>query len=72
MNDWMTEKEAAGFLGCSRSFLANQRYLARRPDPNERCPSLRFAKDLGIPFTMLGRHVRYSLADLDVWMRGSL
>ena len=69
MNVWLTEKQTAEYVQCSRSFLANQRLLSRRPNREDRPPSLYFAKDHGIPFVQLGRLVRYSRDDIDDWLR---
>ena len=51
-NIWMTVAEAATYLRCSQTFLNTDR-LTRLHN---------------IPFSRLGRHIRYSVADLDAWL----
>lgn len=49
---WLTVEEAARYLGCSRNFLDKDRVN----------------KLHGIPFTRLGRHIRYDRLKLDEFM----
>jgi excisionase family DNA binding protein len=46
---WCSEAGAADYLDCSRSFLSKDRVTGLH----------------GIPFYRLGRHIRYSIDDLD-------
>lgn len=50
---WLSTREAAEYLGCSSSFLEKDR-LSRLH---------------GIPFSKLGRHVRYAVDDLDAHLQ---
>lgn len=49
---WLSPQQAALYLGCSKVFL-----------DKDRCTKLH-----GIPFSRLGRHIRYSIDDLDHWL----
>lgn len=49
---WLPTEDAAIHLGCSRAFLDKDRQT-RLHD---------------IPFTRLGRHIRYDVADLDAYL----
>ena len=49
---WLTVPEAAEYLGCSRSMLDKDRVTGL----------------LGIPFSRLGRHIRYSRKALDAYL----
>lgn len=49
---WLTTKQAAEYLGCSTAFLEKDR-VNRLHD---------------IPYTKLGRHIRYNIIDLDTWL----
>ena len=49
---WLSTAEAAEYLGCSVFFLNRNRQLAGR----------------AIPFTRLGRCVRYDIHDLDAYL----
>ena len=49
---WLTTKQAAEYLGCSAAFLEKERVTRLH----------------GIPFTRLGRHIRYDKADLDAYL----
>lgn len=51
-NKWVREREAAKYLGLSKSFLAKDRW----------------SKHLGIPYVRLGRTILYDLDALDLWM----
>ena len=53
----MSEKEAANYIGMSRSFLAQSRMDGRR---DNRTPAP--------PFLKIGRSVRYLREDLDAWL----
>lgn len=53
--DWLTVPEAAEYLGCSRSMLDKDRVTGL----------------LGIPFSRLGRHIRYSRKALDAYLEGN-
>jgi excisionase family DNA binding protein len=52
---WLTNKEAAEYLGCSETFLNRDR--------SERLH--------GIPFSRLGRHCRYDVGELDRWLESN-
>lgn len=49
---WLTVTQAANYLGCSRAFLDQDRLTRLH----------------SIPFTYLGRHIRYDRTDLDAWL----
>lgn len=50
---WLTTAAAAEYLGCTVSFLVNDRYMRRH----------------GIPYSKVGRNiVRYDRQDLDAFM----
>lgn len=49
---WVPPQHAADYLNCSEAFLAKDRVTGLH----------------GIPFTRLGRHIRYDLADLDAFL----
>lgn len=49
---WLSVDQAAQYLGCSRNFLDKDRS----------------AKVHGIPFTKLGRNIRYDRLQLDAYM----
>lgn len=51
-NRWLAPKEAAVYIGCSPSFLDKDRVTGLH----------------GIPFTRLGRHIRYDRFDLDAYL----
>ena len=51
---WLSPKDAAEYLGCSRNFLDKARLTNIPP----------------IPFTRLGRHIRYDRNDLDAFLEG--
>lgn len=53
----LTEKEAGGYIGMSRSFLAQSRMDGNR---DNRTPAP--------PFIKIGRAVRYLKEDLDQWL----
>lgn len=53
--DWLTVPEAAEYLGCSRSMLDKDRVTGL----------------LGIPFSRLGRHIRYSRKALDAYLEAN-
>ena len=54
---WLSNAEAAEYLGCSENFLDKDRLTRLH----------------GVPFTRLGRHIRYDLADLDAFLeRGKM
>lgn len=53
----MTEKQAAPYIGMSRSFLRQSRMNGRRQN---RTP--------GPPFLKIGRKVLYLAEDLDTWL----
>jgi len=55
--DILTEKEAATYIGMSRSFLSQDRMNGYRVN---RTP--------GPTFIKLGRSVRYHIRDLDEWI----
>ena len=46
---WLSPQQAAEYLGCSRNFLDRDR----------------LSRIHGIPFSKLGRHIRYDTEDLD-------
>lgn len=50
--EWLSPKQAAEYLGCSRSLLDKDRITGL----------------LGIPFSRLGRHIRYSRKSLDAYL----
>jgi len=52
IRDWMNEREAAKYLGCSPDTLNR-----------ERCQ-----KRLCIPYFRFGRHIRYRRRELDAWL----
>ena len=52
---WLTIPEAAAYLKCCRNFLDKDR----------------ITKLHGIPFTKLGRHIRYDRLDLDAWLENN-
>lgn len=52
---WLTTKEAAEHLGCSVNFLATDRMTSRH----------------GIPYSRVGRMVRYDLVELDAWLKAN-
>jgi len=49
---WLPPADAAIYLGCSKSFLDQDRVR----------------KLHGIPFSKLGRHIRYCVDDLDAYL----
>lgn len=49
---WLSVQQAAAYLGCSRNFLDKDR----------------ISRLHGIPFTKLGRHIRYDRVQLDAFM----
>ena len=49
---WLSSQQAAGYLGCSTTFLEKNRVT----------------KLHNIPFSRLGRHIRYDRADLDAFL----
>lgn len=49
---WLSVEEAARYLGCSRNFLDKDRVTQLH----------------GIPFTRLGRHIRYDRLKLDSFL----
>jgi len=51
-SEWMTVKEAAAYLGCSRSFLNFHRYTEK----------------VLLPYSRLGRRIRYRKSDLDAFL----
>ena len=53
--EWLTPKQAAEYLGCSRSLLDKDRITGL----------------LGIPFSRLGRHIRYSRKALDAFLEAN-
>jgi excisionase family DNA binding protein len=53
----LTEKEAALYIGMSRSFLARARMIGDKNAP---------------AFFKLGRSVRYRVAELDAWLEGRM
>ncbi|MEQ8693426.1 MAG: hypothetical protein RIC89_21625 [Pseudomonadales bacterium] len=53
----LTEKQAAAYIGMSRSFLAQSRM-----------DGLRANRTPAPPFIRIGRSVRYLLDDLDGWL----
>ena len=57
MYEILTEKEAAIYIGMSRSFLSQDRMNGYRVN---RTP--------GPPFLKLGRSIRYRKQDLDEWL----
>ncbi len=52
---WLTVPEAAEYLSCSRSMLDKDRVTGL----------------LGIPFSRLGRHIRYSRKALDAYLEAN-
>ncbi len=52
---WYSVTQAADYLGCSRNFLDKDRVTRLH----------------GIPFSRLGRHIRYSRAALDAYLEGT-
>lgn len=52
---WLNNQEAARYLGCSETFL-NQDRVTRLHN---------------IPFARLGRHIRYDVRDLDAFLEHS-
>ena len=52
---WLTTAMAAEYLGCSKNFLDKDRSNRLH----------------GIPFARLGRHIRYSVDDLDQFLEAS-
>jgi len=50
---WLKTAEAAEYLGCSPNFLDKDRLTCLH----------------GIPYTRLGRHIRYDVADLDAFLQ---
>ena len=52
---WVSEKQASDHLGCSMSTLAKDRVTGL----------------LGIHFYRLGRHIRYKIEDLDVFLEST-
>lgn len=52
---WLNPQQAAAYLGCSRNFLDKDRTSHLH----------------GIPFSRLGRHIRYDVADLDRFLEAS-
>lgn len=53
--EWLSPKQAADYLGCSRSLLDKDRITGL----------------LGIPFSRLGRHIRYSRKALDAYLEST-
>lgn len=51
-NPWLTIPETIAYLGCSKIFLAKER---RRPRHS-------------LPYTQVGRFIRYHVDDLDVFL----
>lgn len=49
---WLSVAQAAKYLGCSRSLLDKDRVT----------------KLLGIPYSRLGRHIRYRRTELDAYL----
>ena len=49
---WLPTEDAAIYLDCSRNFLDKDRQTRLH----------------GIPFSRLGRHIRYDVADLDAFL----
>lgn len=49
---WLPPQQAADYLGCSKALLDKDRVTGLH----------------GIPFTRLGRHIRYDIADLDAFL----
>lgn len=49
---WLPTEDAANYLGCSRNFLDKDR----------------LTRIHNIPFSRLGRHIRYDIADLDAFL----
>ena len=49
---WLTTKQAAAYLGCSAALLEKDRW----------------SRLLGIPFSRLGRHIRYDMLALDEYL----
>ena len=54
---WLTDQEAAAYIGMSLSYLRNGRVTGAT---GNRTP--------GPPFYRIGRRVRYQQADLDTWL----
>ena len=52
---WLKTQQAANYLGCSRAFLDKDRGTRLH----------------GIPFSRLGRHIRYARTDLDNFLERS-
>ena len=52
---WLSPKQAAKYLDCSRNFLDKDRIQRLH----------------GIPLARLGRHIRYDIADLDKFLEGT-
>ena len=52
LQTWLSVEQAAKYLGCSRSLLDKDRVT----------------KLLGIPYSRLGRHIRYSRTELDAYL----
>lgn len=52
MSRWLTVEEAARYLGCSRNFLDKDRVSRLH----------------GIPYSRLGRHIRYDRIRLDAFL----
>lgn len=52
---WLSVDQAAQYLGCSRNFLDKDR----------------IARVHGIPFTRLGRNIRYDRLQLDAFMEAN-
>lgn len=55
--DILTEKEAATYIGMSRSFLSQDRMNGYRQNRTQ-----------GPDFMKIGRSVRYRKEDLDLWL----
>jgi len=53
----LTEKQAAPYIGMSRSFLRQSRMTGRRKN-----------RTAGPPFLKIGRKVLYLAEDLDTWL----
>lgn len=53
----LTEKQAAPYIGMSRSFLRQSRMNGRRQN-----------RTAGPPFLKIGRKVLYLVEDLDTWL----
>ena len=51
-SNWLSVAQAATYLGCSRGFLDKDRVQ----------------KIHGIPFSRMGRHIRYHTNDLDAFL----